>query len=886
VPSSDRQAALALRQKYRPWVTAARQVRNFHSSVSRDAEQANATLRSRAFEVVVHDTRYSALPLDVSDTAHVESLVRHAYRPHISESDQLLLTRLEDDCVRALDHVKALYGARRLVSGSLRKDTARGALQWLERERTWFEDRDASTVDERLGSPGVRDPGAADALEGLLDPAVGFSATPDADTSRARLVPIANIRTLAAALATIDEALAGEEMSKKEARLAGERVRAADTRRFVSAMPLDRLREATNDRLRLGPLRTAGYRTVTDVLDRESSLTAVPGIGPATARTIAAAAHELQRAAMEEMPVRIDIKSRHPETTKLLAALGAWDATRRLHGATTQLEAARQLAPLAARLTTETSHLYVAPHRRGAGVELFMETSRQLIATATALQGSRALPGRTPADPWPDFMSRPSDYYALLSELGLLVEDEDAVQGDLPAEIVEAIRKQALNTRHLTASLRGYQHFAARFALVQKKVLIGDEMGLGKTVEALAVLAHLRARGETHFLVVCPAAVVTNWTREVTAKTDLRSHRLHGPERGGAARRWTRDGGVAVTTFEMVRSWGSLGGGVDVACVVVDEAHYIKNPFAQRSVATSGLVQRSPRAILMSGTPLENRVDEFRHLVSYIRPDLTVDAGDYSPREFRRQVAPAYLRRNQEDVLQELPDLVEVDEWLPLSEGDRAAYRRAVYDRNFAAMRQAAMLGGKGSAKLERLIELVREAEANDRRVIVFSYFRAVLDAVARALPGPVHGPLTGSVPAQERQRMVDEFSRARHGAVLVAQIVAGGVGLNIQSASMVVICEPQLKPTTEAQAVARAHRMGQLHSVQVHRLLSEEGVDVRVREILARKQQVFDDFARVSATADSTPEAVDVSEADLAREVIEAERERLFSQDAAADAL
>lgn len=128
---------------------------------------------------------------------------------------------------------------------------------------------------------------------------------------------------------------------------------------------------------------------------------------------------------------------------------------------------------------------------------------------------------------------------------------------------------------------------------------------------------------------------------------------------------------------------------------------------------------------------------------------------------------------------------------------------------------------------------------------------------------------------------MVDEFSAAGHGAVLVAQIVAGGVGLNIQAASVVVICEPQLKPTTEWQAVARARRMGQLESVQVHRLLSEEGVDQRIREILARKRELFEEFARKSETAESAPEAFDVSEAELAREIIAAERERLFAQTA-----
>ena len=188
------------------------------------------------------------------------------------------------------------------------------------------------------------------------------------------------------------------------------------------------------------------------------------------------------------------------------------------------------------------------------------------------------------------------------------------------------------------------------------------------------------------------------------------------------------------------------------------------------------------------------------------------------------------------------------------------------------------MLQGGESEKLQRLVEVVEEAEDNGRKVIVFSNYLSVLDEVTAALPGVVFGPLTGAVPAPKRQAMVDDFTAAEAGAVLVSQIVAGGVGLNIQAASVVVICEPQLKPTTEWQAIARARRMGQLQSVQVHRLLSEEGVDVRIMQILARKRELFADFAAISETAEAAPEAFDVSEAELVREVIESERQRLFS--------
>ncbi|GAA1128619.1 C-terminal helicase domain-containing protein [Citricoccus alkalitolerans] len=159
----------------------------------------------------------------------------------------------------------------------------------------------------------------------------------------------------------------------------------------------------------------------------------------------------------------------------------------------------------------------------------------------------------------------------------------------------------------------------------------------------------------------------------------------------------------------------------------------------------------------------------------------------------------------------------------------------------------------------------------------MFSFFRDVLDTVAEALDGPDFGPLTGSVAAAQRQSMVDSFSAAPGGAALVAEVTAGGVGLNIQAASEVVLCEPQLHPAIEWQAIARARRMGQLETVQVHRLLSEDGVDQRLTEMLAVKAELFEQFAAESEVAEAAPEAVDVSEAELAREVIEVERERLL---------
>jgi SNF2 family DNA or RNA helicase len=336
-----------------------------------------------------------------------------------------------------------------------------------------------------------------------------------------------------------------------------------------------------------------------------------------------------------------------------------------------------------------------------------------------------------------------------------------------------------------------------------------------------------------------------------------------------------------VTTFEALRGL-DLPPRLTVAMLVVDEAHYVKNPDTLRSTAVRAWTDRVDRVLFLTGTPMENRVEEFRNLVGYLQPDLVGSVGEIDAvagsESFRRAVGPAYLRRNQEDVLSELPELVHVDEWEDFGPEDAAAYRDAVEARNFMAMRRAAYSSGdpRSSAKLRRLVEITDEAADNGRKVVVFSYFRDVLDLVCRTLGDRAAGPLTGAVPPRDRQDLVDAFSAAKGHTVLVSQIQAGGVGLNMQAASVVILCEPQVKPTLETQAIARAHRMGQIRRVQVHRLLAADSVDQRMLEILEAKTGLFDSYARRSHTAETMPEAVEVSGTTLARRVIDAERERL----------
>jgi hypothetical protein len=696
-------------------------------------------------------------------------------------------------------------------------------------------------------------------------------------------------------------------------------IRERQARAELAGIPLSRLKDVTGGRLRLGTLEKAGYATVLDVLNATPyELQRLSGVGPHTQRQAHAAARQIAGAAQEVATVHLDVERQDdPDTTALLIALhrlvdAGPELTRARRTAATLEERLGGLIPRARPAGSWWRGLLSGRQRRDDAATAATELAtlldgdggeagmRLLIAQATT---DLLRPAADEVAAWIDFELRAAEYYNLLAELAAVEpHDRAAAEGFLPDELADRVRAQALDDTCRRVSLRGYQAFGARFALAQRRVILGDEMGLGKTIQAIAALAHLAAAGATHFLVVCPASVLVNWVREVEARSTLRAYRLHGAERAVARAEWAERGGVAVITYDGL---GGLDGAPPLGMLVVDEAHYVKNGETQRSRAVAGWCDRAERVLFMTGTPMENHVEEFRTLVGYLQPSRLAEIrgsdAAAGAQAFRRAVAPVYLRRNQEDVLTELPDLVRVDEWETFSAADEDAYRTAVAAGRFMDMRRAAYAVPEKSAKLERLRELVEEAADNGLKVVVFSYFRAVLTVVEQALgpqlsgprasgpqlsgpqlSGPrasgsqVFGPISGSVPPERRQQMVDAFTAAPGHAVLLAQIQAGGVGLNLQAASVVIICEPQVKPTTESQAVARAHRMGQVRRVQVHRLLSPDSVDERMLRILRAKSALFDAYARRSHLAESTPEAVDVSERELARQIVEEEQRRL----------
>ena len=402
-------------------------------------------------------------------------------------------------------------------------------------------------------------------------------------------------------------------------------------------------------------------------------------------------------------------------------------------------------------------------------------------------------------------------------------------------------------------------------------------MGLGKTVQAIGAMVAVRNSGEKHFMVVCPASVLINWCREITLHSDLLPYKIHGDIRDENLQDWITNGGVAVTTYETL-SRVNIESITKISMLTVDEAHYIKNPKALRTKTLISVKSKSDRVLFMTGTPLENNVDEMQFLIKNLNPEIakTIDNMKHlsSAKMFKEKIAPVYFRRTREEVLKELPDLIENEEWCEMDDTEKSAYIESLQSENFMAMRQVSwnVEDISKSSKGQRLLEIYERAITEKRKIIVFSFFLNTLEQVQKLLGDKCVGVITGSIPPDKRQSIVDKFTKATDGSVLVSQIQAGGTGLNIQTASIVVICEPQLKPSIENQAISRTYRMGQVRNVIVYRLLCEDSVDERIIELLENKQNIFDSFADKSVMGNHS---LEISE-QTSKRIIQLERERL----------
>lgn len=488
-----------------------------------------------------------------------------------------------------------------------------------------------------------------------------------------------------------------------------------------------------------------------------------------------------------------------------------------------------------------------AVHRLVGSLGIYSDESRMALLLASEDQP-------TLEDAREFFRLNPASFQSALSNLGFNALSLEQISGFLAPELTGAIRELDLDLGGMKAQLRSYQRFGAQYALHQRRVILGDEMGLGKTITALALAKHLSNEGADRILVTLPLAVLENWRREILKHTDYIPRVLYGETMDADLELWVSEGGIAIATFESIQRVNQkqvLEALQSVDLVIVDEAHFLKNPETKRTRAVLPWIRGAERALLMTGTPLENSLDEFATLISYVQPllELPEDTLNYS--QFRKSIAPAYLRRNQADVLQELPELSEEEDYIELSEADREYYRRALAKGDWHMLRRARVLAGEKSSTVQWIQNTVAESTANGHKVLIFSYYLETIDVLRRCLSqDDPFIPLTGALSSVERQAEVDKFTAAKKPGVLLAQTTAGGTGLNIQAATVVIIVEPQSKPSSESQIIGRAHRMGQTDPVRVIRLLGKDTMDERWVDMLAEKRKIFAATAGVSDAA------------------------------------
>jgi SNF2 family DNA or RNA helicase len=445
-------------------------------------------------------------------------------------------------------------------------------------------------------------------------------------------------------------------------------------------------------------------------------------------------------------------------------------------------------------------------------------------------------------------------------------------------------------------------------------------MGLGKTIQLLAFLQHLKAEEELKrpVLLVAPTSVLTNWKREAAAFTPELGVREHyGPRRAAseaALKRALKGVDLVLTSYGLLQRDSELLETVDWQGVVIDEAQAIKNPQAKQSMAARDLARagsggRGARAsrgsrfrIALTGTPVENRVGELWALMDFLNPMVLGDEaffqqryrlpieryGDMaSLRDLKARVGPFILRRLKTDksIISDLPEKVELQEWVGLSAEQRKLYTRTVEESLDAIARAPlgqkhgqvlalltklkqvcnhpalalgeasdTVLAGNGagdfaarSAKLQRLEEILEEViEAGDRALLFtqFAEWGHLLKAHLQRRWRQEVPFLYGNTSKSERQAMVDRFQEDPRGPQLfLLSLKAGGVGLNLTRASHVFHIDRWWNPAVENQATDRAYRIGQQNRVMVHKFITSGSVEERIDRMIREKSKLAEEI-------------------------------------------
>ncbi len=440
---------------------------------------------------------------------------------------------------------------------------------------------------------------------------------------------------------------------------------------------------------------------------------------------------------------------------------------------------------------------------------------------------------------------------------------------------------------HLDNVMRPYQKIGFQWLKTLESCnfggILADEMGLGKTVEAIAYLSTVtRSQVNQPNLIVCPASLILNWMDEFARfGPQLKPVAIMGSaaERARLIETQGSEADVWVTSYELLRQDIKQYAELTFYCCILDEGQHVKNQttLASKAVKQINCTQR----FILTGTPIENRLSELWNLFDFLMPGylyahntfveklekpVVKSKDEEAMAQLRKLVQPFMLRRLKKDVLKELPPIIEHVHRIPLSENARKIYSatvlktKATLDEEKTGSKLALLAAltklrqiccdpnlcftnytGK-SDKLDACLELCSGMVENGHQILLFSQFTSMLDRIRERLDdaGISNFTLQGSTTKEARARLVKEFN-AGGASVFLISLKAGGTGLNLTAADVVIHYDPWWNTAAQDQATGRAHRIGQQQNVQVYKLIAQDTIEERILDLQERKAFLMD---------------------------------------------
>ena len=434
--------------------------------------------------------------------------------------------------------------------------------------------------------------------------------------------------------------------------------------------------------------------------------------------------------------------------------------------------------------------------------------------------------------------------------------------------------------KELKATLRDYQLTGFKWFKTLSHYefggILADEMGLGKTIQTIAFLLSEKNKKS---IIVTPTSLIYNWRSEFEKfAPTMKIKVVHGNKED---REFTKDEikdiDVLITTYGTLRNDYNLYDDITFDFCIIDEGQNIKNPLSQSSEVVKELKAKVKFAL--TGTPIENNLMELWSLFDYILPGYLYSKRKFQDKfikvekgleELKKLIRPFILRRLKNDVMSELPDKIEKRFLIEMTEEQKKVYKAYVDDvkikmkeKDFTTdkitifsyltkLRQltldpSILIEGYtgGSGKIDVTVELIQDFIKEKHKILLFSQFTSVLDSIKKVLEaeGIEYFYLDGSTKASERVQLVNEFNESDKVKIFLISLKAGGTGLNLTSADIVIHFDPWWNPAIEDQATDRAHRFGQKNVVEVIKLIAKGSIEEKIIKLQESKKEIINEI-------------------------------------------